>query len=236
MSWYDVSDLEAARTRRGLATLAVFVTVLLVAAALAHASAARSLAADRPDDGTTFPRVVSGPAAPDAPSGAALVFASLSLPSTLSGLAAGGEDRQGAPQPDQTVSIASTVPPVAPAGSDVPAAVVVASGGLALMVPPLGTAGVSLPAVPAPTVWDDLAACESHGEWDYDPATATWGNRLFDGGLQFLPATWSAFAPDGFPARAYDASREQQIAVAERVLDVQGWGAWPTCARKLGLL
>lgn len=53
--------------------------------------------------------------------------------------------------------------------------------------------------------------------------------------MQFLPETWDAFAPDGFPDAAYDATRVEQIAVAELVLDAQGWGAWPACSRTLGL-
>lgn len=85
------------------------------------------------------------------------------------------------------------------------------------------------------TVWDRLAECESHGEWDYDPTTADWGSRLFQGGLQFKPSTWEAYAPAAFPDVAYAASREQQIQVAERVLEEQGWVAWPACSRKLGL-
>ena len=95
---------------------------------------------------------------------------------------------------------------------------------------------VVMPADPEyPTVWDELAECESHGEWDYDPATATWGTRIHEGGVQFAPSTWDAFRLDGYPDAAYDATREQQIAVAERVLDAQGWAAWPACSRKMGL-
>lgn len=95
------------------------------------------------------------------------------------------------------------------------------------------------------TVWDRLADCES-GDWDRHgapvPGTARWdlrpGEHIFEGGLQFHPDTWDAFAPgvlDAAPAAAYEASRTEQIAVAEAVLDAQGWGAWPVCSRKLGL-
>ena len=76
------------------------------------------------------------------------------------------------------------------------------------------------------TVWDKLAQCESSGNW----STNT-GNG-FAGGLQFTPSTWHAFGGEG---RAQDASRVEQIVVAERVLAKQGWGAWPACSRKLGL-
>lgn len=78
------------------------------------------------------------------------------------------------------------------------------------------------------SIWDRLAQCEAGGNW-----ASTVG--LYEGGLQFHPGTWDAYKYRGYPAAAYQASREQQIAVAERVLDAQGWGAWPACSRKLGL-
>lgn len=81
--------------------------------------------------------------------------------------------------------------------------------------------------------WDTLAECESHGEWDYGPHSG-WGSGIYHGGLQFHPETWSAYRDAGMPSVAYEASREQQIAVAERVLAEQGWGAWPACTRELG--
>ena len=78
-------------------------------------------------------------------------------------------------------------------------------------------------------VWDRLAECESGQDWGYN------GGSGYDGGLQFLPATWRAYGGGDFAQFAYQASREQQITVAERVLDDVGWGAWPACSRKLGL-
>lgn len=81
--------------------------------------------------------------------------------------------------------------------------------------------------------WDRLAQCESHGEWDYGPHSG-WGNGLFEGGLQFDPDTWDAYKPAGYPEAAYQATKAQQILVAERVLAEQGLGAWPACTRKLG--
>lgn len=74
--------------------------------------------------------------------------------------------------------------------------------------------------------WDALAECESGGSW----STNT-GNG-FSGGLQFTPSTWAAHGGTG---SAENASRAEQIAVAENVLDSQGWGAWPACSAKLGL-
>jgi resuscitation-promoting factor RpfA len=89
---------------------------------------------------------------------------------------------------------------------------------------PIALAGTAN-AAPA-GVWDKLAMCESSGNW-----AANTGNG-FSGGLQFTPSTWRAFGGAG---NAHTASREQQIAVAERVLAGQGWGAWPACSAKLGL-
>ena len=76
------------------------------------------------------------------------------------------------------------------------------------------------------TVWDALARCESGGNW----SIAT-GNGYF-GGLQFLPSTWRANGGVGMP---HEASREEQIRVAENVRAKVGYSAWPACARRLGL-
>ncbi|QGK68563.1 LysM peptidoglycan-binding domain-containing protein [Allosaccharopolyspora coralli] len=74
--------------------------------------------------------------------------------------------------------------------------------------------------------WDELAQCESSGNW-----SANTGNG-FSGGLQFTPSTWAAFGGTQYAANAKDATREQQIAVAEKVLAGQGPGAWPACTSK----
>lgn len=81
--------------------------------------------------------------------------------------------------------------------------------------------------------WDVLAECESHGEWDYNEHSG-WGSGIYDGGLQFDPNTWLTFGGSEFAPTADQATREQQIAIAERVLAAQGWRAWPACSRKLG--
>jgi hypothetical protein len=83
------------------------------------------------------------------------------------------------------------------------------------------------------SVWDALARCESSGRWD---VVRRVNDRLsYYGGLQFDPRTWDAFRPVDFPLFASDATREQQILVAERVLAAQGWNAWPACSQRLGL-
>ncbi|REF34697.1 transglycosylase family protein [Thermasporomyces composti] len=77
--------------------------------------------------------------------------------------------------------------------------------------------------------WERLAQCESSGNWHINT-----GNGYY-GGLQFAPSTWREFGGTKYAPRADLATKEQQIAIAEKVLDVQGWGAWPACSRKLGL-
>ena len=87
-------------------------------------------------------------------------------------------------------------------------------------------ANAAVPSATSSTVWDSLAQCESSGNWGINT-----GNG-YAGGLQFSPSTWAAYGGTGSAANA---SREQQIAVAERVQAGQGWGAWPSCSAKLGL-
>ena len=79
------------------------------------------------------------------------------------------------------------------------------------------------------SIWDELAVCESSGNWN-----ANTGNG-FGGGLQFLPQTWYAHGGSTFAPSPDRATREEQIAIAERVLDSQGWGAWPVCSARLAL-
>ncbi|WP_347305722.1 transglycosylase family protein [Corynebacterium sp. SA-MJD20WY100] len=85
------------------------------------------------------------------------------------------------------------------------------------------------PAVADGSVWDTIAQCESTGNWSINT-----GNG-FSGGLQFTDSTWQAFGGGEYAAQAWQASREQQIAVAQKVQAAQGWGAWPACTAKLGI-
>ena len=86
----------------------------------------------------------------------------------------------------------------------------------------------SAPAAPQ-GVWDQLADCESGGDWSINT-----GNG-YSGGLQFLHSSWRAYGGEEFAPLAYQATRDQQIVVAERILDDAGWDAWPTCSSRLGL-
>lgn len=75
--------------------------------------------------------------------------------------------------------------------------------------------------------WDAVAQCESGGNWAINT-----GNG-YHGGLQFSPGTWSGHGGGEFAPYAYQATREQQITVAERVMQTQGIGAWPTCGPRI---
>jgi hypothetical protein len=75
--------------------------------------------------------------------------------------------------------------------------------------------------------WDQVARCESGGNWAINT-----GNG-YQGGLQFSPGTWSSHGGGEYAPSAHMATKEEQIAVAERVLATQGKGAWPVCGRPL---
>ncbi len=103
-------------------------------------------------------------------------------------------------------------------GAATVAAIALAGGAMAMSVAPASAANTS--------TWDALAQCESGGNWGINT-----GNG-FKGGLQFTNSTWKAFGGSGSAANA---SKSEQIRVAERVKAGQGWGAWPACSSKLGL-
>lgn len=73
-------------------------------------------------------------------------------------------------------------------------------------------------------LWDSIAWCETGDDWHADT-----GNGR-QGGLQLSPSTWMAHGGGQFAPRADEASREQQIVVADRVRAEQGWQAWSSCA------
>ena len=86
-----------------------------------------------------------------------------------------------------------------------------------------------VPAVSNGSTWDAIAHCEATGNWAINT-----GNGFY-GGLQFTQGTWAGFGGTEYAPRADLATREQQIAVAEKVQAAQGWGAWPACTSKLGM-
>ncbi|MFI9384009.1 transglycosylase family protein [Kutzneria sp. NPDC052558] len=107
----------------------------------------------------------------------------------------------------QQSTVARTVTQVALAGAIVAAPMAIAAG----------TANA------ASVNWDAVAKCESGGNWAINT-----GNGYY-GGLQFSASTWRAYGGGAYAPTANLASREAQIAVAERVLAGQGGGAWPVC-------
>ena len=98
----------------------------------------------------------------------------------------------------------------------------------ALAIGGVAAATLSMPAANAVdgATWDALAQCESGGNWSINT-----GNGFY-GGLQFTQQSWNGVGMSGSPATA---SRAQQIEAGERLLAIQGWGAWPACSAKLGL-
>ena len=76
--------------------------------------------------------------------------------------------------------------------------------------------------------WDRVAQCESGGNWHINT-----GNGYY-GGLQFSASTWTSYDVDHYAGRADEATRAEQIDVANRVLHSQGWGAWPVCSQYRG--
>lgn len=94
----------------------------------------------------------------------------------------------------------------------------------------IGTGSIGMAAVAhaaSDAEWDTVARCESSGNWAINT-----GNG-YQGGLQFSPGTWLGYGGGQYASAAHLASRDEQIAVAEKVLAGQGRGAWPVCGRGL---
>ncbi|WP_218782860.1 transglycosylase family protein [Streptomyces sp. BR123] len=90
---------------------------------------------------------------------------------------------------------------------------------------PLMTAGTASAATASE--WDRVAQCESGGNWSINT-----GNGYY-GGLQFSASTWAGYGGKAYAAQANQATKAQQIAIAEKVLKGQGKGAWPHCGKGL---
>ncbi len=99
-------------------------------------------------------------------------------------------------------------------------------GGMAAATLAGGALVAQAPAAFAQSDWDRLAECESNGNWSINT-----GNGYY-GGLQFSQSSWQAAGGSGMP---HQASKAEQIRVAENLLSMQGWGAWPSCSAQLGL-
>ncbi|MEU4800017.1 transglycosylase family protein [Streptomyces sp. NPDC023327] len=106
------------------------------------------------------------------------------------------------------------------------ASLTVTAGGAGMALPLTVAGGAGAAGV---DTWDKVAACESSSNWSVNT-----GNGFY-GGLQFKQSTWEAYGGTVHAPRADRATKSQQIAVAEKVLDAQGPGAWPVCSAKAGL-
>ncbi|MCI3931172.1 transglycosylase family protein [Streptomyces sp. AN091965] len=106
-------------------------------------------------------------------------------------------------------------------------AILVTAGvtGSAIAIPLLGASSAS--AADAET-WDKVAECESGGAWSAK------GSGYY-GGLQLTQDTWEQYGGLSYAPTADQASRSQQIHVAENVLADRGPDAWPNCAPAAGL-
>ncbi|MER7519037.1 transglycosylase family protein [Streptomyces sp. NPDC126499] len=94
------------------------------------------------------------------------------------------------------------------------------AAGVAIAAPLMGASSASAATA---SEWDAVAQCESGGNWSINT-----GNGYY-GGLQFSASTWAAYGGTAYAPTADQASKSQQIAVAEKVLAGQGKGAWPSC-------
>ncbi|MFD3678977.1 transglycosylase family protein [Streptomyces sp. NPDC058613] len=106
------------------------------------------------------------------------------------------------------------------------ASLAVTAGGAGIALPLVG-AGVAQAA--SVDTWNKVATCESTNNWAINT-----GNGHY-GGLQFSQSTWRAFGGTAYAPRADLATKDQQIAVAEKVLKGQGPQAWPRCGKTAGL-
>ncbi|MEW2582471.1 transglycosylase family protein [Streptomyces virginiae] len=106
------------------------------------------------------------------------------------------------------------------------ASLAVTAGGAGIALPLMGASVADAASV---DTWNKVAACESTNNWRINT-----GNGYY-GGLQFSQSTWQAFGGTAYAPRADLATKDQQIAVAEKVLKGQGPGAWPTCGKGAGL-
>ncbi|MFJ1751972.1 transglycosylase family protein [Kitasatospora sp. NPDC088134] len=102
-------------------------------------------------------------------------------------------------------------------------------GGALLAAPVAGLVTANTASAADVSTWDKVAQCESTGNWSINT-----GNGFY-GGLQFTSSTWAAFGGTAYAPQANQASKAQQIAVAEKVLASQGPGAWPVCSVQAGL-
>lgn len=91
----------------------------------------------------------------------------------------------------------------------------------AALAPPAGAATMR--------TWSRLAKCESGGNWHINT------HNGYYGGLQISPGTWRAYGGKRYAALPHGASKVDQVRIAKRIRGGQGWGAWPSCSRRIGV-
>jgi len=103
----------------------------------------------------------------------------------------------------------------------------------AIALPMVGVAALATGTAEAATAtqsqWDNVAQCESGGNWHINT-----GNGYY-GGLQLAQGTWVGYGGQKYAPRADLATKDEQITIADKVLSAQGWGAWPVCSQRRGL-
>jgi len=138
-------------------------------------------------------------------------------PQPPSGTAAKSATSTGRSAPSATSTIVTT----APATTANPSSKTPAAGGANTVAAAPGLSDTS--------VWDTLAQCESGGNW----ATNT-GNGLY-GGVQLDQGVWLSNGGGAYAPLPSEATREQQIVIAEKVRAAHGFTPWTSCADNLGL-
>ncbi len=140
------------------------------------------------------------------------------------------EDSAALPTPAAVAMEASlvTVPTPTPIPTPAPVAVVAPVAAVPVVAAPVAPVPLP-PTYSGSSVWDDLARCESGGNWSINT-----GNGYY-GGLQFSYATWHGYDGGEFAEYPHQATREEQIIVAERLRAARGYAPWPACRAKLGL-
>lgn len=67
--------------------------------------------------------------------------------------------------------------------------------------------------------WNGIARCETGGNWSMVGAS-------FSGGVGFANTTWNGFGGRQYASKAGYATKDQQIAIAERVYARYGLSGW----------
>ncbi|GAA3378439.1 hypothetical protein GCM10017750_28240 [Streptomyces racemochromogenes] len=99
----------------------------------------------------------------------------------------------------------------------------------ALAAVALSTIGAGSAQAASVATWDKVAQCESTNNWSINT-----GNGYY-GGLQILKSTWDAFGGRAYASYPHQATKQQQILIAEKILAGQGAGAWGSCGSAAGL-